>query len=52
LDICLDALRRYGQRSLHFVDCVIAAHAASSDVPVATFDSDFRKMSDVRIEIQ
>lgn len=48
--IHLDALKRYGDSKVHFVDCLTAAHAAADDVPVATFDSDFRKFSDVRVE--
>ncbi|HEY1684368.1 MAG TPA: PIN domain-containing protein [Tepidisphaeraceae bacterium] len=48
--IHVDALRRYGESKLHFVDCLIAAHAAAGDIPVATFDSDFEKFSDVRVE--
>ena len=48
--IHLDALERYRRTKFHFVDCVIAAFAAAQDVPVATFDQDFRRFSDVRIE--
>jgi len=48
--IYLDALERYSKSKLHFVDCVVAAHAAAGDLPVATFDDDFRKFSDVRVE--
>jgi predicted nucleic acid-binding protein len=46
----LDALRRYKTTSVHFVDCVIAATAAAENTPVATFDRDFRKFGDVRVE--
>jgi predicted nucleic acid-binding protein len=49
--IHLDALRRYGASKVHFVDCVIAATAAADGVAVATFDRDFRKFSDVRVEL-
>lgn len=35
---------------VHFVDCLIAAVARAEDSPVATFDEDFRKFGDVRIE--
>jgi predicted nucleic-acid-binding protein len=48
--IHLDALHRYGKTKLHFVDCLIAANAASQNMPVATFDQDFRKIADVEIE--
>jgi predicted nucleic acid-binding protein len=49
--IHLDALRRYGSTKVHFVDCLIAATAAADDVAVATFDRDFRKFDDVRVEL-
>jgi predicted nucleic acid-binding protein len=48
----LDALKRYGQTKIHFVDCLIAATAAAQNTPVATFDHDFRKFADVRVENQ
>jgi len=50
--IHLDALGRYGRTKVHFVDCLIAATAAAEDIPVASFDQDFRKFSDVRVEIE
>ena len=46
----LDALDRYRQTKIHFVDCMVAATAAAESVPVASFDQDFRKFADVRIE--
>ena len=48
----LDALRRYGQTKLHFVDCLIAATASAEKIPVATFDLGFRKFADVRVETE
>jgi predicted nucleic-acid-binding protein len=48
----LDALNRYKETKAHFVDCLIAAHAAAKDVAVSTFDQDFRKFADVRIEME
>jgi predicted nucleic-acid-binding protein len=48
--IHLDALDRYRKTKVHFVDCVIAAAARAEDTPVATFDEDFRKSGDVRVE--
>jgi predicted nucleic-acid-binding protein len=48
--IHLDALERYRRTKVHFVDCLIAAAARAEDTPVATFDEDFRKFGDVRIE--
>jgi predicted nucleic-acid-binding protein len=50
--VYLDALTRYKQTRAHFVDCVIAANAAALDMPVATFDQDFRKFVDVRVETE
>ncbi len=50
--IHLDALDRYRKTKVHFVDCLIAATAAAENVPVASFDQDFQKFSDVRVEIQ
>ncbi len=50
--IHLDALDRYRKTKIHFVDCLIAATAATENMPVATFDQDFRKFTDVRVEIQ
>lgn len=47
--IHLDALDRYRTTKVHFVDCLIAAHAAATGTPVATFDRDFKKFADVRV---
>ena len=48
----LDALDRYRKTKVHFVDCLIAATAATENMPVASFDQDFRKFTDVRVETQ
>jgi len=50
--IHLDALGRYRKTNVHFVNCLIAATATAEGTPVATFDQDFRKFADVRIETQ
>ena len=50
-DVYLDALSRYGRTKVHFVDCIIAATARDQRVSVATFDQDFRKFPDVRVEL-
>jgi len=50
--IHMDALDRYRKTKVHFVDCLIAATAATENMPVASFDQDFRKFTDVRVEIQ
>ena len=52
LTIHLDALNRYKGTKAHFVDCLIAAAAVAKDMPVATFDQDFRKFVDVRVETE
>ena len=46
----LDAFERYKVTRVHFVDCLIAATAVAKDVAVSTFDQDFRKFSDVRVQ--
>ena len=48
----LDALDRYRKTKVHFVDCLIAATAATENMPVASFDQDFRKFTDVRVETE
>jgi predicted nucleic-acid-binding protein len=50
--IHLDALDRYRKTKVHFVDCLIAATAATEDMPVASFDQDFRKFNDVHVKTQ
>jgi predicted nucleic-acid-binding protein len=50
--IHLDALNRYRKTKVHFVDCLISATASAQDVPVATFDQDFRKFADVRVQVE
>ena len=51
LAIHLDVLERYGRTKLHFVDCTIAATAASLSLPIATFDSDYAKFPDVSVDL-
>ena len=51
-EIHLDALSRFHKTKVHFVDCLIAATSAAESTPVATFDHDFRKFTDVRVETQ
>ena len=50
--IHLDALDRYRKTKVHFVDCLIAATAAAENMPVSSFDQDFRKFTDVRVETE
>ena len=46
----LDALNRYQGTKAHFVDCLVAATAVAERLPISTFDPDFRKFVDVRVE--
>jgi predicted nucleic-acid-binding protein len=48
--IHLDTLDRYRKTNVHFVDCLIAATASAENKPVSTFDQDFRKFVDGRVE--
>jgi predicted nucleic-acid-binding protein len=48
--IHLDALERYRKTKVHFVDCLIGATASARNIPVATFDRDFRKFLDLGVE--
>jgi len=50
--IHLDAMDRYRRAKVHFVDCLIAATAVAERTPVASFDQDFRRFRDVRVEIE
>jgi predicted nucleic-acid-binding protein len=50
--IHLDALDRYRETKVHFVDCLIAATAATENMPVASLDQNFRKFTDVRVETE
>ena len=50
--IQLDALGRFKRTRIHFVDCLIAATAVAEGLPVASFDHDFRKFGDVRVETE
>jgi predicted nucleic-acid-binding protein len=50
LTVHLDALSRYEATKAHFVDCLVAATAVAKNMPVSSFDSDFRKFADVRVE--
>ncbi len=48
--IHLNALDRYRRTKIHFVDCLLAAAASAENIPVATFDQDFRKFADIRVQ--
>ena len=51
LALHVDALHRYGRSRVHFVDCTIAAAAAMCSLPVASFDSDYKKFPDVTVAL-
>lgn len=44
-----NALDRYGEGKLHFVDCTLAAAAVLSRMPIATFDAGLKKLGDVEV---
>ena len=45
------ALDRYRRTHVHFVDCTVAAAAASLSLRVATFDNDYKKFPDVTVDL-
>ncbi len=45
-----DALSRFVTKSVDFLDAYLAAQALALNVPVSTFDKDFRKFKDVEAE--
>lgn len=47
----LDALARFGANRIHYVDCVIASTATARGLPVATFDTEFKKVRGVRVDL-
>jgi len=55
LDDAADLYRRCRKKGATIrstVDCLIAATAVAKNVPVSTFDQDFRKFGDVRVETE
>ena len=46
-EIILDALARYRAQAVHFADAYLAAQAAAKDIPVFSFDEDFRRFKDI-----
>ena len=50
--IHLDALDRYKATRAHFVDCLVAATSVAKSLAVSSFDQDFRKFGDVRVETE
>ena len=49
---CVEALDRYAQTKLHFVDCLVAAHAVEKAIPIATFDKGISRFSDVTVSVE
>jgi len=45
--ILFDALQRWCAKNVDFMDALLAAHALDAQIPVASFDKDFRKFPDV-----
>ena len=52
LNVHFDALDRYKATKAHFVDCLIAATAVAKNLPVSTFDQDFRNFPEVRVQTE
>ena len=52
LAIHLDALERYRNGKMHFVDCVVAATAVRRSLSVATFDAGFKKLPNVTVDVE
>jgi predicted nucleic-acid-binding protein len=51
-EIHQQALSHYGNGKLHFIDCVIAAYAQVQNVSVATFDKEFARLPNVKVEFE
>jgi len=45
-----DALGRFASKNVDFLDAYLAAQSRALDVPVSSFDRDFRKFNDIRVE--
>ena len=45
-----DALGRFAIRNVDFLDAYLAAQALYLDIPVSTFDKNFRKLKDIEFE--
>jgi predicted nucleic acid-binding protein len=46
-EVIADALRSFSSKKVDYMDCFLAAVAKSRDLPVASFDRDFRKFADI-----
>lgn len=46
-EVIARALRHFSSKRVDFMDCYLAAAAKSRDIPVASFDRDFRKFDDI-----
>jgi len=46
-----DALGRFATKSVDFLDAYLAAQSLAIQVPVSTFDKDFRKFKDIEFEV-
>lgn len=45
--LIFDALDRYSKHAVHFADAYLAASAAVQNMPVYSFDEDFRRFKDI-----
>jgi predicted nucleic-acid-binding protein len=46
------ALVEYGKGKQHFVDCLIVAYAREHNWAIATFDQGFKKLTDIKIDLE
>lgn len=46
-DTCLSALKLFATLSVDFADCYVAASAHAQNLPVLSYDRDFRKISGI-----
>ncbi len=46
-DTCLSALKLFAARSVDFADCYLAANAHTQNLPVLSYDRDFKKFSEI-----
>jgi predicted nucleic acid-binding protein len=50
-EVLADALERFSQKNVDFIDAYLAAQAKVLEVPVCSFNRDFRKFKDIAIEL-
>ncbi len=48
-DVLIDALERFRDHAIDYVDACLAAEAAATQCEIASFDGDFRKFKDITL---